>query len=41
MSRLRRLRVRLFASTFLAVVATAAISVASALADSGGPPMPR
>ena len=33
-------RLRLFASTLLAVVATAAISVGTALAGSMGPPWP-
>jgi len=41
MSRNLRLRLRLVASVLLAVMATTAISVATALADSGGPPMPR
>jgi hypothetical protein len=41
MSRIRDLRLRVFASALLAVVASAAISVGTALAGSGGPPIPR
>ena len=41
MSRNLRLHVRLFATALLAAMATAAISVGTALADSGGPPFPR
>jgi len=41
MSHNARARLRLVASALLAAVATAAISVGTALAGSGGPPMPR
>jgi len=41
MSSNARLRLRLFASALLAAIATAAISIGTALADSGGPPFPR
>jgi len=41
MSHNTRLRLRLVASALLAAVATAAISVGTALAGSGGPPIPR
>lgn len=41
MSHNARLGLRLFAATLLAAIATAAISVATVLAGSGGPPLPR
>jgi hypothetical protein len=41
MSRNLRPRLRLFISALVAVLATAAIGIATALADSGGPPIPR
>jgi hypothetical protein len=41
MSGIRHLRLRLLSSALLAAVATAAIGIATALADSGGPPIPR
>lgn len=40
MSRNARLSLRLFAAALLAAIATAAISVGTALAGSGGPPFP-
>lgn len=40
MPRDTRLRLRLFAAVLLAALSTAAISVGTALAGSGGPPFP-
>ena len=40
MPRDTHLRLRLFAAVLLAALATAAISVGTALAGSGGPPFP-
>jgi hypothetical protein len=40
MSRKRHLHLRLFASALLAAMATAVVSVGTALAGSGGPPFP-
>ena len=37
----RAARLRLFASTLLAVIATAALSVGTVLADGGRPPWPK
>jgi hypothetical protein len=37
----RNTRLRLLASTLLAVIATAALSVGTVLADGGGPPWPK
>ncbi|MGA2514426.1 MAG: hypothetical protein ABSG37_12540 [Candidatus Limnocylindrales bacterium] len=41
MPRFTHLRLSLFAAGLLAALATAAISVSTALAGSGGPPFPR
>jgi hypothetical protein len=41
MSHNARLRLRPFVAALLAAMAMAAISVMTALADGGGPPMPR